>query len=40
MIEYYAARERLVVVNGARPEAEVAWSIEVQLQRVAKTLEP
>ena len=34
MLDYYAQRERLVQVNGARPEPEVTWSIIVQLQRV------
>jgi adenylate kinase len=34
MLDYYADRERLVQVNGARPEAEVTWSITVQLQRL------
>jgi adenylate kinase len=34
MLDYYAERERLVQVNGARPEAEVTWSITVQLQRL------
>ncbi len=33
MIDYYAARETLVTVNGARPIAEVTWSILVQLER-------
>ena len=36
MLDYYAAREKLIVVNGARPVGEVSWSIIVQLQRVAK----
>jgi adenylate kinase len=34
MLEYYQQRERLVHVNGARPEREVTWSIVVQLQRL------
>jgi adenylate kinase len=34
MIDYYAQRERLVHVNGARPVSEVSWSIIVQLQRL------
>ena len=34
MLDYYAQRERLVHVNGARPEPEVGWSIIVQLQRL------
>jgi adenylate kinase len=33
MLDYYAERERLVRVNGARPVGEVTWSISVQLQR-------
>ena len=33
MIDYYANRERLVTVNGARPPDEVSWSLVVQLQR-------
>jgi adenylate kinase len=36
MLEYYAQRERLIQVNGARPEHEVAWSIAVQLQRARR----
>jgi adenylate kinase len=36
MLEYYAKRETLLRVNGARPEAEVTWSIVVQLQRAAR----
>jgi adenylate kinase len=39
MIEYYAARERLVTVNGARPADEVSWSLVVQLQKVKRLLE-
>jgi adenylate kinase len=35
MIDYYAQRERLIHVNGARPVSEVGWSIIVQLQRVS-----
>jgi adenylate kinase len=34
LLEYYAKRETLVQVNGARPVGEVAWSIAVQLQRI------
>jgi adenylate kinase len=34
MLDYYAERERLVQVTGARPEPEVTWSITVQLQRL------
>ena len=33
MLDYYASRERLVVVNGSRPVNEVSWSIVVQLQQ-------
>lgn len=36
MLDYYARREELITVNGARPVSEVAWSIAVQLQRVLK----
>jgi adenylate kinase len=39
MIEYYATRERLVTVNGARPADEVSWSLVVQLQKVKRLLE-
>ncbi len=38
MLDYYAEREKLVIVNGARGMDEVTWSIRVQLQRVARTL--
>jgi adenylate kinase family enzyme len=38
MLNYYAAREKLVAVNGARSIDEVTWSITVQLQRLAKQL--
>jgi adenylate kinase len=38
MLDYYSEREKLVVVNGARPMDEVTWSLEVQLQRVQKRL--
>ena len=34
MLDYYADREELITVNGARPVKEVAWSIAVQLQQV------
>jgi adenylate kinase len=34
MLDYYATRERLVTVNGARPITEVTWSILVQLEGV------
>ena len=36
MLAYYADREELITVNGARPVSEVAWSIAVQLQQVLK----
>lgn len=36
MLDYYARREELIAVNGARPVPEVTWSITVQLQRVLK----
>jgi len=39
MLNYYAAREKLVAVNGARPIDEVTWSVTVQLQQLAKQLE-
>ncbi|MBA3745149.1 adenylate kinase [Sporichthya sp.] len=38
MLNYYAAREKLINVNGARSVDEVTWSITVQLQRLAKAL--
>jgi adenylate kinase len=38
MLDYYQTRERLVVVNGARPMDEVTWSLRVQLQRERKAL--
>jgi adenylate kinase len=38
MLDYYAEREKLVVVNGARPVDEVTWSLQVQLQRVQRRL--
>ncbi|MGQ0625769.1 MAG: adenylate kinase [Sporichthyaceae bacterium] len=38
MLEYYAARGKLVGVNGARPIDEVSWSISVQLQQIARQL--
>jgi adenylate kinase len=37
LLEYYAQREKLVQVNGARPVSEVSWSIAVQLQRFRAT---
>jgi adenylate kinase len=36
MLDYYAEREELITVNGARPQNEVAWSISVQLQQARK----
>lgn len=39
MIDYYAKRERLVTVNGARAEDEVSWSLVVQLQKHKKQLQ-
>ena len=36
MLDYYSEREELITVNGARPQAEVAWSISVQLQQARK----
>jgi adenylate kinase len=38
MIDYYAKREKLVVVNGARPMDEVTWSLQVQLQQIQRRL--
>ena len=38
MLDYYAKREKLVTVNGARPVDEVTWSIIVQLQKTKKEL--
>lgn len=38
LVHYYAERERLVGVNGARPEGEVTWSVFVQLERVKRLL--
>ena len=34
MLDYYADREELITVNGARPVQEVFWSITVQLQQL------
>ena len=34
MLDYYAEREELITVNGARPVSEVFWSITVQLQQL------
>jgi adenylate kinase len=36
MLDYYAERETVVRVNGARPVSEVSWSIAVQLQRARR----
>lgn len=36
MLDYYAQREELITVNGARPVNEVAWSITVQLQQLRR----
>lgn len=36
MLDYYAERETLVTVNGARPISEVTWSVIVQLQKVRR----
>lgn len=36
MLAYYAQREKLLTVNGARPVNEVAWSITVQLQQLRR----
>ena len=36
MLDYYARREELITVNGARPVPEVAWSIAVQLQQLRR----
>lgn len=36
LLDYYAQRERLVTVNGARPISEVTWSVIVQLQKVRR----
>lgn len=38
MIAYYAEREELITVNGARPADEVTWSLTVQLQKVKRKL--
>jgi adenylate kinase len=36
MLDYYAEREELITVNGARPVPEVFWSISVQLQQLGR----
>jgi adenylate kinase len=38
LLDYYAKRERLVTVNGARPVNEVTWSVIVQLQKVRRRM--
>ncbi len=38
LLDYYARREKLISVNGARPVPEVTWSAIVQLQRVRRQL--
>jgi len=38
MIAYYAEREKLITVNGARPADEVTWSLTVQLQKIKRKL--
>jgi adenylate kinase len=38
LLDYYARREELITVNGARPVDEVSWSVIVQLQRVHRQL--
>lgn len=38
MIDYYARRELLLTVNGARPADEVTWSMIVQLQKTKRLL--
>jgi adenylate kinase len=39
MLDYYAQRERLVLVEGSRPVDEVTWSLLVQLRKVQRLLE-
>lgn len=39
MIDYYARRELLLTVNGARPADEVTWSMIVQLQKTKRLLQ-
>jgi adenylate kinase len=39
LLDYYAARERLITVNGDRPVDEVTWSVVVQLQRAQRLLD-
>jgi adenylate kinase len=38
LLHYYARREELITVNGARPVEEVSWSVIVQLQRIQRQL--
>jgi len=38
LLDYYARREQLINVNGARPVEEVTWSVIVQLQRIQRQL--
>ena len=37
LLEYYAQRELLVTVNGARPMDEVSWSLMVQIKERQRT---
>jgi adenylate kinase len=39
MLDYYAQRERLVVVGGSRPVDQVTWSLLEQLQTIQRLLE-
>jgi adenylate kinase len=39
MLDYYAQRERLVVVDGSRPVDQVTWSLLEQLQTIQRLLE-
>jgi adenylate kinase len=38
LLDYYAHREELITVNGARPVDEVTWSVIVQLERAQRQL--
>lgn len=38
LLDYYARREELITVNGARPVEEVTWSVIVQLERARRQL--
>jgi adenylate kinase len=40
MVDYYAEREKLVTINGARPPDEVTWSIRVQLEQALRQIGP